>query len=57
MPVADRARLAVLLNSTHEYKWGVDALTGAVDVSPQACQAAQYTLWEAESKFLDRCVY
>jgi len=52
IPVADRRRLAILLNSTHDYKWGVDA-SGAVDVRPEACANARYTLFEAETKFID----
>jgi len=52
IPVADRRRLAILLNSTHDYKWGVDA-SGAVYVRPEACANARYTLFEAETKFID----
>jgi len=52
MPVDERRRLAILLNRNHDYKWGVDA-DGVVDVRPEACYNARYTLWDAESKNLD----
>lgn len=52
MPVHERRRLAILLNQTHSYKWGVDR-SGQVDVREEACANARYTLFEAESKQLD----
>ena len=52
MPVSARRRLALLLNSTHDYKWGVDS-RGAVDMRGVACENARYTQFEAISKILD----
>ena len=51
-PVAVRCQIALLLNQTHDYKWGVDA-NGVVDMRPEACENARHTLFEAQSKHLD----
>jgi hypothetical protein len=52
MPMLERRRMAILLNKTHDYKWGLDG-AGQVDIRPESCENARYTLFEAKSKVVD----
>ena len=52
MPMLERRRLAILLNKTHDYKWGLDR-DGQVDMRPEACENARYTQFEARTKVVD----